>query len=80
MDEDVFEFVETIITDRSVPRNIREKVQEAIEKMKKNTVTSLSEALYLLDDVSNDINIPEHTRTDVWEIISIIEEEKEKVK
>jgi len=78
--EDIIEIMESILDDRMVPRNIRSKVEEAIAKIKGNTITTLSEAIYLLDDVSNDVNMPEHTRTDIWQIISMIEEEKEKIK
>ena len=78
--DDVIEIMESILDDRMVPRNIRSRVEEAIEKVKLNNITTLSEAIYILDDISNDVNMPEHTRTDIWQIISMIEEEKEKTK
>ena len=78
--DDILEIMDSILDDRMVPRNIRAKVDEAIEKVKANNVTTLSEAIYILDDISNDVNMPEHTRTDIWQIISMIEEEKEKIK
>jgi uncharacterized protein len=79
MDETI-EIMEEIIEDRTVPRNIRLKVEEAISKVKENNATTLSEAIYLLDDISNDANMPEHTRTDIWHIISLVEDKKEKMK
>ena len=78
--DDIIEIMESILDDRVVPRNIRAKVDEAIMKVKQHNVTTLSEAIYLLDDISNDVNMPEHTRTDIWQVISMIEEEKEKIK
>lgn len=78
--EEIKEILNDILDDRSVPKNIRAKVEEALGKVEQNNVTSFSEAVYLLDDISNDINIPEHTRTDVWQAISLIEEVKEKMK
>jgi len=78
--DDIIEIMESILDDRMVPRNIRAKVDEAIRKVKGKTITTLSEAIYILDDISNDVNMPEHTRTDIWQIISMIEEEKEKIK
>jgi len=78
--EETLEIVEEILDDRAVPRNIRTKVEEAMKKIKVNTVTSLSEAVYLLDDISKDVNMPEHTRTDIWHVISLVEEAKEKMK
>jgi uncharacterized protein (UPF0147 family) len=47
---------------------------------KKPRVEDFSTAVYLMDDISKDLNIPSHTRTDVWEIISRMEAIKEKIK
>lgn len=80
MGEDLVALLEEILADRTVPRNIREKVETAVQKVKANGTTALSEAIYLLDDISSDINMPEHTRTDIWHAISMIEEAKEKMK
>lgn len=78
--DDAIEIMQEIIEDRTVPRNIRLKIEEAILKVKENNNTTLSEAIYLLDDISNDINMPEHTRTDIWHVISLVEDMKEKMK
>lgn len=80
MDDEVLAIMEDIIADRVVPRNIRAKVEAAVLKVQKADVTSLSEAVYLLDDISNDVNMPDHTRTDIWRLISLIETQKEKLK
>jgi uncharacterized protein len=79
MDE-ILEIMEEIIDDRAVPRNIRSKVEQAISKVKENNIKTLSEAIYLLDDISNDVNMPDHTRTDIWHIISLVEGKKEQMK
>ncbi|MCX6804277.1 MAG: UPF0147 family protein [Candidatus Diapherotrites archaeon] len=80
MNDEVVLIMQDILADRAVPRNIRAKVEEAVSKVKKNGITALSEAIYLLDDISNDVNMPDHTRTDIWHLISLIEAEKEKIK
>ncbi|MGI6589273.1 MAG: UPF0147 family protein [Candidatus Iainarchaeum sp.] len=80
MVSEMVQIMEDILSDRAVPRNIRAKIEETIVKVKENTATSLSEAIYLLDDISNDVNMPDHTRTDIWHLISLIEEAKEKKK
>jgi uncharacterized protein (UPF0147 family) len=80
MNEETIEILEEIKEDRTVPRNIRTKIEEAIEKVKQNTDTSLSEVIYILDDVTNDMNMPEETRTDIWHVISLVEDAKEKMK
>ncbi|OQA31851.1 MAG: hypothetical protein BWY55_00220 [archaeon ADurb.Bin336] len=80
MVSEMVQIMEDILSDQAVPRNIRAKIEETIVKVKENTATSLSEAIYLLDDISNDVNMPDHTRTDIWHLISLIEEAKEKKK
>ena len=77
------EMMEEITEDRSVPRNIRNAIDEAknkISDLKDATGLKFSEAIYFLDDVSNDINMPAHTRTEIWNIISGLESVKEKLK
>jgi hypothetical protein len=80
VNDEILEIMGEILSDRAVPRNIRAKVEEAIGKVRQNNATSMSEAIYLLDDISNDVNMPDHTRTDIWHLISLIEEAKEKMK
>ncbi|MDD5147882.1 MAG: UPF0147 family protein [Candidatus ainarchaeum sp.] len=74
--------MQELINDRSVPRNIRTIVEDAAQKLQAKTLdaANLGNAIYLLDDISNDINMPSHTRTDIWQIISKLEALKEKVK
>ena len=77
----VVELMDNVLSDNSVPRNIRRAVDEAKIKIRtKLDSTNLGGALYLLDDISNDINMPSHTRTEIWGIISELEALKEKVK
>lgn len=77
--KNVKELMEEVIDDRGVPRNIRNAVKEALDKLE-GEVTGLnfSNAIYILDDISNDINMPSHTRTSLWEIISDLESLKER--
>ncbi len=80
MNDEITEILQEILLDRTVPRNIRSQIELAMSKIKQNTNTSLSEVVYLLDDISNDMNMPEQTRTDIWHVISLVEEAKEKMK
>ncbi|MBR9707461.1 MAG: hypothetical protein GOV15_03425, partial [Candidatus Diapherotrites archaeon] len=36
----------------------------------------LGTAIYLVDDVSNDINLPPHARSELWNLVSKLEELK----
>ncbi|MBN2067376.1 MAG: UPF0147 family protein [Candidatus Diapherotrites archaeon] len=80
--QQLLEVMEEILQDRSVPRNIRAVIEEAMHKIdeKHPKGEDFSTAIYLLDDISNDINMPTHTRTDIWESISKMEAIKEKIK
>ncbi|MBN1940707.1 MAG: UPF0147 family protein [Candidatus Diapherotrites archaeon] len=80
--KELVSLMQEVVEDRSVPRNIRSVVEAAMKAIQetKEAAASLSNAIYMMDDISNDINMPSHTRTDIWEIISKIEAIKEKVK
>ena len=75
-------FMEEILGDRGVPKNIRAAVERARQKLNAeiDLDSNLSSAIYELDDVSADINMPEHTRTTLWEIVSELERVKELIK
>ncbi len=72
----------SVVEDNAVPRNIRKAVSNAkdriLEKSDDPTV-SIASAIYILDEVSNDINMPLHTRTEIWNMISSLEKLKEEV-
>lgn len=65
-----------IIQDSTIPRNVRRAASQAIEylreKGKGDRVKAYS-AIEVLDDVSNDPNMPMHARTIVWEVLSELE-------
>lgn len=80
--EELSQMLEEILDDRGVPRNIRNAVENAKKKILQENAgaAEFSAAIYDLDDISNDINMPYHTRTTLWEIISYIERVKEMLK
>ena len=65
-----------IIEDDSVPRNIRRAADEAKNRLLNQEESEAVRAAYvisILDDISNDPNIPLHTRTLIWNIASQLE-------
>ncbi len=80
--ESVVEMMDAILEDTGVPRNIRNVIGEAKAKVVESEDKNIAvvEAVYALDDISNDINMPAHTRTEIWSIISELENIKEKLK
>lgn len=80
--EELATLMDPVIEDTAVPRNIRSAVVEAKNKILNDSgelSVRLSSALYRLDDISNDINMPSHTRTEIWNIVSELERLKEEL-
>ena len=73
--EQVNAILSEIVEDDAVPKNIREKVEEAVALLVKggdfdflrDTVNEV------LDSVVQDPNMPFHTRTQIWNSVSILE-------
>jgi len=67
--------MEMLMNDTSVPKNVRGAIGEA--KGHLNTSESytvrISSAIYSIDAISNDINLPPQARTAVWGILSMLE-------
>ena len=76
MFEKVIPLIEQIINDRTVPRNIRTRCQESVEILKnedQDVAIRINTVISNMDEVSNDPNIPMYTRTQIWNIVSILE-------
>jgi len=80
--ESVLELMDSIGNDSAVPRNIRGVLLDTMDRIQQSNEkeVAISAAVYSLDDILNDINMPSHTRTDLWTIISQLESLKEKLK
>jgi len=69
--------LDVIIEDRTVPRNIRAAVEEAKKEITEKSDDSwdirLSSAISTLDEIINDPNMPMYTRTQIWNIVSMLE-------
>lgn len=75
------EFLDQIVNDRTVPRNIRKVVEDSKTALNSNQEpeVKISTAINMLDEVINDPNMPMYTRTQIWNIVSILEEERRKL-
>lgn len=75
--------MDSVLEDTSVPRNIRKAVEEAKYKIldkNESLDVRVTTSMYMLDDISNDVNMPSHARTEIWQIISELESIREKEK
>lgn len=68
--------LDTIINDRTVPKNIRKAAEDS-----KSILTSsqpeevrISTAIHILDEIINDPNMPLYTRTQIWNVVSMLEQ------
>ncbi|HID73603.1 MAG TPA: UPF0147 family protein [Thermoplasmata archaeon] len=68
--------LEQLSEDTSVPRNIRRGAKEARERLLNESEpldVRTASAIFMLDELANDPNIPIHGRTLIWDLISQLE-------
>ena len=71
--------LEQLAEDTSVPRNIRRGAVECKERLQNRSEAldvRTASAIFKLDEMANDPNIPLHGRTLIWNIISQLEQVK----
>ncbi|MBI3588245.1 UPF0147 family protein [Candidatus Micrarchaeota archaeon] len=67
-------FLDGLLEDTSVPKNVRAAIGRAKERLANpDPNEAVAGAIYSLDEVSNDINLPMHARTMIWNILSELE-------
>lgn len=77
--EQITKMMDTLIADTGVPKNVRSAVSEAKAKLTApgEYTVRISSAIYNIDEVSNDINLPPQARTVIWNILGRLEAIKE---
>ena len=70
--------IKEIMENRGVPRNIKLSLEDSI-----NTINNLESEgekisciISVLDDASNDPNLSSYARTQIWNMVSVLEEMK----
>ena len=74
--EEVSEILTYIMENNTVPRNIRRVAEESkdiLSNEDEDVTVRASTVIELLDNISNDPNIPVHARTLIWENLSKLE-------
>ena len=74
--QQILTVLDDLAEDTSVPRNIRKGAKEAkalILNEKEPRDVRIASAIFILDELANDPNIPLHGRTLIWNIISQLE-------
>lgn len=73
--EEIIEALKEMQEDSTVPKNIKNKIIGIIQVLNEKVETSIkvSKALSELEDLTEDTNMQAYTRTQLWNIISMLE-------
>ena len=71
----VIETLTELQKDTSIPKNVKLKIEGIIASLKGDTDLSIKvdRALNELDGIANDTNMQSYTRTQIWNIVSLLE-------
>ncbi len=72
--------LQKIVNDTSVPRNIRRAATDAIRNLKDESsspAVRAANAIGILEEISQDPNMPTHTRISIWNVVSVLETVKD---
>jgi len=77
---EIINMASALISDVTIPKNIRKAISDAKARLENNDELNVkvSAAIYLIDSISDDINMPPHARTQIWAIVSALETAKMK--
>jgi len=65
-----------IATNPSTPKNIRKNIADIVEQLKSNEYSisvRAANTISLLDDVTQEPNLPSYVRTSLWQAVSTLE-------
>ena len=67
--------ISMVLEDMSVPRNVKRAMEDARRRLnaKEDPVVRAGGAIYSLEGLSEDVNLPPHARTQIWQILSALE-------
>jgi len=74
--KDAIKVLSSLEEDLTVPKNVRDGVKEVIgilKEKKKDTSLKVNKALHILEEVSSDMNMEPYTRTQLMNVVSLLE-------
>ena len=73
--QDIIGTLDELKGDSVVPRNIKTRVINIIDNLRGETEVSIkiNKALSELDEIADDPNLQAYTRTQIWNIVSMLE-------
>ncbi|MBS3132064.1 UPF0147 family protein [Candidatus Woesearchaeota archaeon] len=75
----VVEALNELIEDAAVPKNVKITLQAIMDSLKStngpkdDNSMAVSKALNELDEIASDTNLQSYTRTQIWNVISVLE-------
>ena len=78
--DDAMSSLNQLATSPSTPRNIRKSITSLLEELKSEEYSMSVRAANttsLLDDITQDPNMPSYVRTSLWQIVSMLENIRE---
>lgn len=72
---EIVQMMNALVVDNTIPKNIRKAISDAKSRLEEDAETNVkvSAAIYLVESISDDINMPAYARTQVWAILSALE-------
>ena len=73
--KEIIETMSELLKDSTVPKNTKAKIESIINILKEETDVSIkvNKALHMLEGISEDTNLQSFTRTQIWNISSMLE-------
>ncbi len=76
--KEISEMLSSLVNDSTIPKNIRKALSDAKMRLDSDEEANvkISAAVYLIESITEDINMPPHARTQIWAIMSALESQK----
>ena len=74
--EKAIAILQPLVENTAIPRNIRRTVKETIDGLKDKSIgpgVRAANAIGVLEEISQDPNVPSYARVTIWNAISILE-------
>ena len=72
---EIVEVLQDVLNDDTVPKNVKARIEGAIGELKNNEDHNIAihKALNELDELADNSNIEPYTRSQIWNIVSLLE-------
>jgi uncharacterized protein (UPF0147 family) len=74
--DDVIAVLLEVIGDQTVPRNVKAKLESSVQTLKnegEEISMRVDKVIQDLDEIANDTNTQSYTRSQIWNILSLLE-------